>query len=91
LTGSLTPLTLVGPSALNAKYPAQSFSVVSVTAIEPVGAMVCIRDARLVECPIGVYSVCASPVLIERTTVSPVLMPTRTSSGGLPASRSFAE
>jgi hypothetical protein len=28
-------LTLVGPSGLNAKYPAQSFSVVSVTAIEP--------------------------------------------------------
>ena len=72
------------PQRLELKYPAQSFCVVSVTAIDPVGASVCIREARLVECPIGVYSVCASPVLIERTTASPVLTPTRASSGGFP-------
>jgi class 3 adenylate cyclase len=30
--------------------------VFSLTAIEPTGAAVCIREARLVVCPIGVYS-----------------------------------
>ena len=33
------------------------------------------RAARLIECPIGVYSVCASSVRIDRTTTSPVLSP----------------
>ncbi len=50
-----------------------SFWVCSVMTIEPVGASVCIRAARLIEWPIGVYSVCASSVRIERTTTSPVL------------------
>ena len=36
------------------------------------------RDARLVEWPIGVYSVCASSVSIDRTTTSPVFTPIRT-------------
>jgi hypothetical protein len=35
-------------------------------AIEPIGASTCIRAARLVECPIGVYSACSSPVWIDR-------------------------
>src|SRR6185437_2064555 len=49
--------------------------------MDPVGATACIREARLVVCPMGVYSVCPAPVLIERTTTSPVFTPTRPSIG----------
>src|SRR4029077_7456445 len=77
-----------GPSAFISKYPVVSFCVCSVMTIEPVGARVCMRAARLVEWPMGVYSVCTSSVRIERTTTSPVLTPIRISSGGLP---SFAQ
>lgn len=76
-TGSLTPLTLVVPSDLKVKYPSHSLRVASVAAIEPTGARVCIRAARLVAWPIGVYSVCVSAVRIVRTTASPVFTPTR--------------
>ena len=43
---------------------------------EPVGARVCIRAARFVVWPIGVYSTWASSVRIERITTSPVFTPT---------------
>ena len=35
LTGSLTPLTLVGPSGLNVKYPSPSLRAASLIAIDP--------------------------------------------------------
>ena len=54
-------------------------------AIDPAGAVVCSRDARFAVCPIGVYSVCPSPVEIERTTTSPVFTPTRACSGNRPS------
>jgi hypothetical protein len=53
-------------------------------AIDPIGASTCIRAARLVECPIGVYWACASPVRIDSTTASPVFAPTRTWSAACP-------
>src|SRR5208337_2676047 len=90
-TAPLTPLTLVGPSRLSVKYHSQSLAVDSAAAIEPTGASVCIREARLLVWPIGVYSVCPSPVAIERTTTSPVFTPTRASSDRLPASRNREE
>jgi hypothetical protein len=65
--------------------------VCSLTAIDPVGARACIREARLVVCPMGVYSVCPAPVVIERTTTSPVFTPTRPSIGRFPAARNLAE
>src|SRR6266851_3619102 len=58
---------------------------------EPIGASTCIRAARLAVCPIGVYSVCASPVWIKRTTTSPVFTPTRACSGNLPSCRMRSE
>jgi hypothetical protein len=54
--GSLTPLTVVGPNDLKAKYPSHSPCVRCVAAIDPIGARACIRAARPVEWPIGVYS-----------------------------------
>ncbi|HEY2523499.1 MAG TPA: hypothetical protein VGI29_00460 [Candidatus Binataceae bacterium] len=59
-------------------------------AIEPLGATVCIRAARLVVCPIGVYSTLPPPVEIDRTTTSPELTPTRISSGARPAASSLS-
>jgi hypothetical protein len=53
----------VGPSGRKLKYPSHSFLVVSLTAIDPVGATACTRAARFAVCPTGAYSVCASPVL----------------------------
>ena len=50
------------------------------------GAAVCIRAARLVTCPTGVYSVWP-PVSIDRTTTSPVFTPTRASTGIFPSAR----
>jgi hypothetical protein len=91
LTGSLTPLTLVGPNGLSWKYPSTNLRVCSLIAIEPVGASACIREARFAVCPIGVYSVCPSPVAIERTTTSPVFTPTRASIGRFPPLRNLAE
>lgn len=91
LTASLTPLTLVRPSGLKVKYPSQSLRIASVTAIGPGGASACIRAAKPVEWPIGVYSTWPSPVAIERTTTSPVFTPTRASIGRLPAALSFVE
>ncbi|HUA35507.1 MAG TPA: hypothetical protein VMA09_17995 [Candidatus Binataceae bacterium] len=73
------------------KYPSTSLLVCSLIAIEPVGATACIRDARLVVCPIGVYSTWPLPVEIERTTTSPVFAPMRASIGLPPSATSLAE
>ena len=54
LTGSLTPLTRTAPRGLNSKYPSVSLYVCSLTTIEPGVANPSMRDAKPVECPIGV-------------------------------------
>src|SRR5712692_2125900 len=59
--------------------------------MDPVGATACIREARLVVCPIGVYSTWPTPVVIERTTTSPVFAPTRASIGIPPSATTFVE
>jgi hypothetical protein len=74
--GSRT-LTLVGPSGLTLKNPSHSLRAAAQTASEPVGASACIREAKLVEWPIGAYSAWPSPIAIERTTTSPVFTPTQ--------------
>jgi hypothetical protein len=91
LTGSLMPLTLVGPIGLRAKYPSTSLRVASLIAIDPVGATACIRAARFAVCPIGVYSTWPPPVEIERITTSPVVAPMRASIGIPPSATSFVE
>jgi hypothetical protein len=42
-------------------------------------------------CPTGAYSVCASPVLIERVTTSPVVAPMRASKGFPPSATTLFE
>src|ERR1039458_3302409 len=46
-----------------------------------VGASACIREARLVVCPIGVYSTCPPPVAIERTSRTTFELPTGSCQG----------
>ena len=84
-------MTLVGPSALSWKYPSTNLRVCSLIAIDLVGATACIRDARLAVWPMGVYSVWPSPVVIERTTTSPVFTPMRASIGIPPSAITLAE
>src|SRR5712692_6075000 len=56
--------------------------------MDPAFAKPSIREAKPVECPIGVYSVRRSSLRMERSTTSPVFTPTRISTGARPVSRS---
>jgi hypothetical protein len=59
--------------------------------IEPLGAITCMRATRLAVCPIGVYSARPAALVKVRTTTSPLLMPTRASSGVPPSATNLPE
>jgi hypothetical protein len=73
------------------QQPSTNLRAVALMTIEPGAARVCKRAARLVEWPIGVYSVCVSSVCSVRTTTSPVFTPTRIQIGACPRSRRVSE